>query len=48
MLTPCRPEGQVRLHGEIWTARCEEGAAPDDKVVVERVDGLTVTVRRTP
>jgi membrane protein implicated in regulation of membrane protease activity len=48
VLTPCRPEGQLRLQGEIWTARCEEGAVPGDEVVVERVDGLTLTVRRTP
>jgi membrane-bound serine protease (ClpP class) len=46
VLTPCRPEGQVRVHGEIWRAVCREGAEPEEKVVVERVDGLTLEVRR--
>jgi membrane protein implicated in regulation of membrane protease activity len=46
VVTDCRPDGQVRLQGEIWQARCAEGAAVGQQVVVERVDGLTLTVRR--
>jgi membrane-bound serine protease (ClpP class) len=46
VLTACRPDGQVRVQGEIWRAVCEEGADSGDRVVVERVDGLTLTVRR--
>jgi membrane protein implicated in regulation of membrane protease activity len=43
----CRPEGQVRVHGELWRARCEEGADAGDEVVVERLeDGLTLIVTR--
>ena len=34
----CRPEGQVRVLGEIWRARCDEGADPGDEVVVERLE----------
>jgi membrane-bound serine protease (ClpP class) len=26
VVTPCRPDGQVRVGGEIWEARCEMGA----------------------
>jgi membrane-bound serine protease (ClpP class) len=43
----CRPEGQVRVQGELWQARCEEGADVGDEVVVERLeDGLTLIVSR--
>jgi membrane protein implicated in regulation of membrane protease activity len=34
----CRPDGQVRVLGELWRARCEEGADPGDEIVVERLD----------
>ena len=43
----CRPEGQVRVAGELWRARCEEGADVGDAVVVERLDPeLTLVVRK--
>ena len=39
VVTPCRPEGQVRVDGETWAARCETGADPGEKVrVVDRSD----------
>lgn len=41
---PCRPEGTVRLRGEIWKARCASGADPGDRVRVTAVDGLTLEV----
>jgi membrane protein implicated in regulation of membrane protease activity len=34
----CRPEGQVRVLGELWRARCEEGADPGEEIVVERLE----------
>ncbi len=40
----CRPDGQVKFDGELWQATCPEGADRDQKVVVESVDGLTLTV----
>ena len=47
VVSPCRPDGQVRLDGELWRARCEEGADPGDIVVVDRLDsGLTLVVKR--
>jgi membrane-bound serine protease (ClpP class) len=42
--TNCEPEGQVRVEGELWRAICAEGAKAGDRVVVERVDGLTLVV----
>ena len=48
VVTACRPEGQVRVDGELWRARCEEGADLGDEVVVERLDpGLVLVVTRT-
>jgi membrane protein implicated in regulation of membrane protease activity len=38
------PEGQVRLEGELWRARCERGARMGDSVVVQAVDSLTLVV----
>jgi membrane-bound serine protease (ClpP class) len=40
----CRPEGWVRVRGELWRARCEAGADPGDRVRVRTVDGLTLVV----
>jgi membrane-bound serine protease (ClpP class) len=46
VLTACRPHGQVRLGGEIWEARCSEGADRDDTVRVAGQEGLTLIVER--
>jgi membrane protein implicated in regulation of membrane protease activity len=43
----CRPTGMVRLDGELWEARCEAGASRGDRVVVERLDGLSLIVSPT-
>jgi membrane-bound serine protease (ClpP class) len=47
---PCRPRGQVRLDGEIWTAVCDEGADRGEAVRIVSVDsdGLTLRVAKTP
>jgi len=42
----CRPEGQVRVGGELWRAQCLAGAGAGDEVVVREVDGLTLVVER--
>jgi membrane protein implicated in regulation of membrane protease activity len=44
VLSPCRPNGQVQLGGEIWAARCDAGAGRDESVVVVGIDGLTLVV----
>ena len=41
----CRPEGTVRVAGELWGAVCSEGVSEGDPVVVESVSGLTLRVR---
>jgi membrane protein implicated in regulation of membrane protease activity len=44
----CRPTGMVQLGGELWEARCEEGADAGDTVRVESLDGLTLVVAPRP
>jgi membrane-bound serine protease (ClpP class) len=39
-----RPEGQVKINGEIWKARCNERCDAGTKVVVRAIDGLTLDV----
>jgi membrane protein implicated in regulation of membrane protease activity len=48
VIRPCTPHGQVRLDGEIWEARCDEGAAVGDTVRVVDRDGLTLIVKPSP
>jgi membrane-bound serine protease (ClpP class) len=42
----CRPTGTVHVHGELWEARCAEGAGVGETVRVQSVDGLTLVVAR--
>ena len=42
----CSPTGQVRVRGELWQARCDEGAEPGEQVRIERIEGLTLVVTR--
>jgi membrane-bound serine protease (ClpP class) len=46
VVEPCRPSGQVRVGGELWGARCEEGADRGESVRVVGRDGLTLLVER--
>ena len=43
-LVPCRPDGHVRLRGEIWHARCHAGLDAGEEATVVAVEGLTVVV----
>jgi membrane-bound serine protease (ClpP class) len=45
VVTACRPLGQVRVQGELWQARCEEGADVGETVRIEAIEGLTLVVR---
>jgi membrane-bound serine protease (ClpP class) len=47
VVSACRPRGQVRVQGEIWTARCDAGSDPGDAVEVVGRDGLTLVVQHT-
>ena len=40
----CRPEGTVRVVGELWGAVCAEGVSEGEPIVVESVSGLTLRV----
>ena len=44
-LSDCRPEGQVRVKGQIWKAECLAGADEGDPIEVEAVQGLRLIVR---
>jgi len=44
VVSPCRPLGQVRVQGELWRARCDEGANVGDAVRILRLEGLTLVV----
>ncbi|HEV3478683.1 MAG TPA: NfeD family protein [Gaiellaceae bacterium] len=47
VVVACRPVGQIRVAGELWRARCDEGAGPGETVVVEALGpDLTLIVRR--
>lgn len=38
------PEGQVKISGEIWKARCAAGCDVGTAIVVRAIDGLTLEV----
>jgi membrane protein implicated in regulation of membrane protease activity len=44
VVVACRPEGQVKVDGELWTARCPGGAGEGKRVRVLELDGLTLLV----
>lgn len=44
--TPLTPEGSVLVGGELWSAQCEEGAEPGDKVRVRALKGLMLFVSK--
>jgi len=44
--TPLHPEGSVFIEGELWSARCEEGAEPGERVRVKAVKGLRLLVSK--
>ena len=48
VVSPCRPDGQVRLDGEIWAARSSSEAAIHDSVRVVGRDRLTLIVEPVP
>jgi membrane-bound serine protease (ClpP class) len=44
VVSSCRPDGQVRVQGELWRARCEAGAEPGETVRIVGREGLTLLV----
>ena len=43
-LTDCDPEGQIKVKGQIWNARCVDGAIAGATVRVTAVNGLLLDV----
>ena len=43
-LSDCKPEGQVKVKGQIWKARCPEGVEAGAAVRVDAVEGLRLDV----
>ena len=43
-LADLRPDGQVKVDGEIWRARCDAGCDAGTTIVIRAVDGLTLEV----
>jgi len=48
VVEPCRPLGMVELNGELWKARCDEGADPGETVEVKSIEKLTLIVSSRP
>lgn len=48
VIAPCHPIGEVRVHGEVWQARCDAGADVGQRVRVRARDGLTLLVEHAP
>jgi len=46
VVQPCRPDGTVHVHGELWDAHCDSGADTGDTVRIEALDGLKLVVAR--
>ncbi|TMJ97425.1 MAG: hypothetical protein E6G67_02840 [Actinobacteria bacterium] len=44
VVASCRPDGQVRVQGELWRARCPQGADRGERVRVRKREGLTLLV----
>jgi membrane-bound serine protease (ClpP class) len=44
VVVACRPDGQVRVHGELWAATCAAGADVGETVLIQALDGLTLVV----
>jgi membrane-bound serine protease (ClpP class) len=44
VVSACRPVGRVRVHGEVWQARCDRGADAGDRVRVVAREGLVLVV----
>jgi membrane protein implicated in regulation of membrane protease activity len=45
-VTDCHPEGQVRVRGALWRARCPGGASAGDDIEITAMHGLRLEARR--
>lgn len=47
VVVACEPAGRVKLRGEQWLARCDDGAGVGERVLVRDREGLTLVVDPT-
>ncbi len=47
VVLPCRPNGTVRVRGELWEATCVAGADIGETVTIMRLEGLNLIVAPT-
>ncbi|MBN1999959.1 nodulation protein NfeD [candidate division KSB1 bacterium] len=45
-VTPLTPQGQVKIHGEIWQAICNEKININEAIIVNKVNGLLLYVKK--
>jgi membrane-bound serine protease (ClpP class) len=43
-LTDCKPNGQVKLKGQVWKARCPQGVDAGAEVIVTKMEGIFLEV----
>ena len=46
VLESFKRKGQIRVEGEIWTAITLESVKKNDKVIIEKVDGLVLHIKK--
>jgi membrane protein implicated in regulation of membrane protease activity len=44
VVTDCRPSGQVKFRGQVWSATCPQGAGVGEMVVISAVHGVKLEV----
>jgi membrane protein implicated in regulation of membrane protease activity len=47
VISPCQPDGRVRFGSESWMARCVTGAGLGERLIIDRVENLTLVVSNT-
>ncbi len=43
-ITDCKPDGQVKVRGQIWKATCPGGVAAGLEVIVDEIDSIKLVV----
>jgi membrane-bound serine protease (ClpP class) len=43
-INDCKPDGQVRVKGQVWKAYCAAGVSAGDEIVVTGMEGLSLQV----
>ena len=46
VILTCRPSGQVKVRGQLWSATCSEGAEAGERIIVTAVHGVKLEVGR--